>query len=75
MNQSRLIDLMCHIDPSLLEEEYPDKDLEKQEISETVSKWNKKKIAVISGIAAGSLALTGIAIFALKKTELFRKAA
>ena len=34
MNQSRLIDLMCHIDPSLLEEEYPDKDLEKQEISE-----------------------------------------
>ncbi len=75
LSQGRLIEILCHMDPALLEEDFLEQDLEKQELTETVSKWSRKKIAVISGIAAGSIALTGMAVLAFRKKELFHRAA
>lgn len=75
-NQSRLIDIFSNIDISLLESEMIDADLENVELLEhKKEKWGKKKIAVISGVAAGSVALTGVVVLLLKKNNWLRKAA
>ncbi len=65
-NQCRLIDILSNIDLSLLEERFPEVDLE------NVRRIAKRKhgkagmwIAVISGFAAGSAALAGVLIFFL----------
>lgn len=77
--QSRLVDIMREIDLSLMEEEFLEKDLERQqpvtEAPEKETARSKIKIAVISGLAASSLALTGVAVFLFRKRSLFGKAA
>lgn len=67
-SQSRLIDIMRNIDLSLVEEEFPEGDLERPEVCpERKPARNRKKIAVISGLAASSLALTGMVVFLHKR--------
>lgn len=76
LNQYRLIDIMSHIDMSLVEEDFPEGDLDKLELFPQEKKGGLgKKIAIISGIAAGSIALTGAVVFAFKKIESIKKAA
>ena len=61
-SEYKLIDLLSHIDLAWLEDEIPEKDLEKGGMPHWQEKFFfiKKKKAVISSIAAaGSLALTG----------------
>ncbi len=72
----RLIDMMSQIDLSLLEEIALEQDLERFETSsETGRKWSGKRIAVWSGIAASSVALTGVIVLVFKKYDVFRRAA
>lgn len=70
-NQCRLIDILSSIDLSLLEGHFPEVDLEK------VKKIAKRKhgkarvwIAVVSGFAAGSAALTGVVVFFLSRRKI-----
>ena len=75
-NQNRLIDIFTNVDISLLESEMMEADLENAELMENKKeKWGKKKIAVISGIAAGSVAITGAVVLLLKKSNWLRRAA
>ncbi|MEE1032872.1 MAG: hypothetical protein U0L12_12145 [Ruminococcus sp.] len=75
-NQNRLIDIFTNVDISLLESEMLEADLENAELMENKKeKWGKKKIAVISGIAAGSVAITGAVVLLLKKSNWLRRAA
>lgn len=75
-NQNRLIDIFTNIDISLLESEMLEADLENTELmEEKKEKWGKKKIAVISGIAAGSVVITGAVVLLLKKNNWLRRAA
>ena len=74
-SQYRLIDIMSHIDMSLVEEELPEGDLDNLELFPEHTRWNKKKIAVVSGVAAASsIALTGAVVFVCKKYNVFKKA-
>ncbi len=70
-NQCRLIDILSNIDLSLLEEHFPEVDLE------NVKRIAKKKhgkagvwIAVISGVAAVSAALAGVFVFFLSHGKM-----
>lgn len=75
-NQNRLIDIFTNIDISLLESEMLEADLENTELmEEKKEKWGKKKIAVISGIAAGSVVITGAVVLLLKKNNWLKRAA
>jgi hypothetical protein len=75
-SQYRLIDIMSNIDLSLVEEEIPEGDLDNMNLfPETGNRWNRKKIAVISGIAASSIAITGAALLVFRKHNGFRRAA
>lgn len=71
----RLVDILSKIDLSLLEDDFLDRDLEKKELAPEEKKEGRKKLAVISGIAAGSVALTGVIVLLLRKHEGLRKAA
>jgi hypothetical protein len=64
-NDSRLVDLMSLMDVSLLEEDYPETDMEIRTSVERIKQsWTKKKIAAVSGVAAaGSIVLTGAVVF------------
>ena len=75
-NQNRLIDIFTNEDISWQESEMLEADLENAELMENKKeKWGKKKIAVISGIAAGSVAITGAVVLLLKKSNWLRRAA
>lgn len=82
-NQYRLIDILCGIDPACLEEEIPESDLERledcslPEDSELAQrKVRRRRIALISGLAAaGSVAITSVAVLAFRKRDMIKKAA
>lgn len=78
-SECRLIDIFSNIDLSMLEEDSLEADLvdlEHADLWETKKeKWSKKKIAVITGIAAGSVALTGAVFLFAKKGNWLKKAA
>lgn len=76
LSQGRLIDIMRDMDLSLIEAEFPEKDLECQEpIPECEPARNKIKIALISGLAASSLALTGVVVLLCRRRGLRGKIA
>jgi hypothetical protein len=76
LSQGRFIDMLEHIDVSLLEEDGLERDLRNPVLSlEKREKWNKKKIAMISGIAAGSVAIAGAMVFLIRKNHGLRKIA
>lgn len=77
-NQCRLIDILRNVDLSLLEEDFLEKDLSHDShpvIWERDQKSQNKKIALISGLAAGSIAVTGVVVFMCRKYDLLKKAA
>lgn len=76
-SQYRLIDIMSNIDLALVEENIPEGDLDNLNLfPETGDKRNKKRIALISGIAAaGSLAITGAVVLVCRKHNAFKRAA
>lgn len=75
-SQYRLIDIMSNIDVSLVEEEIPEGDLDRVKLfPEAEEKSGKRRIAVISGIAAaGSIAITSAVILVCKKYNACRRA-
>lgn len=75
LNDGRLVDILSRIDPVLLDDDFPDGDLERAGLVPEEKKEGRKKLAVISGIAAGSVALTGVIVFLVKKHEILRRAA
>lgn len=75
-NQYRLIDIMSNIDMALVEEDFPEGDLDNLELfPKKKNKWNKRKVAVLSGLAASSIALTGVVVIVVKRHDVFRRAA
>lgn len=77
-NQYRLIDIFSNVDLSLVETDVPEKDLENEQLcpQDKKSRWNGRRIAVVSGIAAaGSLALTGVVVLVCRRHDAFRRAA
>lgn len=77
-NQYRLIDILSNIDLSLVEEEVPEGDLENLELfpQEQEKKLRqKRRIAILSGLAAGSIALTGAVVLVCRKHDIFKRAA
>lgn len=76
-SQYRLIDIMSGIDLSLVEENIPEGDLEHLDLfPEAKDKWSKKRIALVSGIAAaGSIAVTGAVVLVCRKHNVFKRAA
>lgn len=75
LSDGRLVDILSRIDPVLLNDDFPDGDLEQAGLVPEEKKEGRKKLAVISGIAAGSVALTGVIVFLVKKHEILRRAA
>lgn len=74
--ESRLIDVFTSIDISLLEADGVENDLSQIDLRESQKeKKTKKRIAVITGIAAGSVAITGAVILLFKKGSWMKKAA
>lgn len=74
-SQCRMIDILTHIDMELVEEEFPEGDLDNLELSPESRKWDKKKVAVVSGVAAASsIALTGVVVFMCRRYNALRKA-
>ena len=72
-NENRLIDIMGHADPALLEEDFPECDLEKKTaLTMTEQKHSRKRTVLVAGVAAGSLALTGVAFLVGRKHEWMR---
>lgn len=74
-SQYRLIDILSEIDMSLVEEEFPEGDLENPELFPEKKRWSKRRIAVLSGLAASSLALTGVVVMVCRKHDVFGRAA
>lgn len=72
-NENRLIDIMGHVDPMLLEGDFPECDLENgTALSVTEQKHRRKRTVLVAGVAAGSLALTGVALLVGRKHEWMR---
>lgn len=78
-SECRLIDIFSKVDLSMIEDDGLEADLEDWEHMDLWAvkkeKWSKKKIAVITGIAAGSVALTGAVLLLAKKSNWLKKAA
>ena len=75
-SEYRMIDIMSKIDLSLLEEDFPEEDLNNPELyTEEKAKWSKSRIALISGLAAGSVAVAGAIVWICKKHDVFKKVA
>lgn len=70
-NQYCLVDIFSQMDPSLLEEEFLEGDLEQLDEKnlwpETKQRWNGKKIAAVTGVVTGAVAITGAVVFLVKK--------
>ena len=72
-NANRLIDIIGHADPALLEGDFPECDLEKETaLTLTEQKHSRKRTVLVAGVAAGSLALTGVALLVGRKHEWMR---
>lgn len=75
-SEYRLMNIMSNIDISLLEEDYPDTDVDDPVLfAEDRTARKKSRLALISGIAAGSVAAAGVIVYICRKHEVFRKAA
>lgn len=80
-NQYCLIDIFSQVDPSLLEENFLEGDLDKIDFDaidlwpKQEKRWNKKTIALITGIAAGTVALAGTVVYLCARTQKMKKAA
>ena len=75
-NQLRLIDIFTQIDMASLDEIDIEADLENTELMAAREKWSKKKIALVTSIAAGSAAvITGAVVLLCRKNLLVKKAA
>lgn len=78
-SECRLIDIFSNIDLSMVEDDGLEADLDDLEHMDLWAvkkeKWSKKKIAVITGIAAGSVALTGAVLLFARKSNWLKKAA
>ncbi|MDO4298100.1 MAG: hypothetical protein Q4C59_06450 [Lachnospiraceae bacterium] len=75
-NEYRLVDILSRIDLSLLEGNFPEEDLENPELfEEEKQKKSRVRIALISGLAASSVAVAGVIVFFCRKHEVLRKAA
>lgn len=84
-SQYRMMDIMSQMDLAQVAEDIPECDLENQElferynlnleklVPERKNRW--KKIAVLSGIAASSIALTGVVVLVCRRHDVFKKAA
>lgn len=68
-SEFRMIDILSHVDISALESEVPDQDLSNPKLAARAGKQGseKKRLAIISGIAAGSVMLTGAILLACRK--------
>lgn len=70
-NQYCLVDIFSQMDPSLLEEEFLEGDLEQLDEKnlwpEIKQRWNGKKIAAVTGVVTGAVAITGAVVFLVKK--------
>lgn len=72
----KLIDMMSQVDLSFLDEISLDDEIEKLHASlEDKKKWGAKQIAILSSIAAGSIALTSIIVILCKKSNGAHKVA
>ncbi|MDO5346157.1 MAG: hypothetical protein Q4E91_10455 [Lachnospiraceae bacterium] len=71
----RLIDILSKVDITALADEVPERDLEKPELLLYAGKEaaGKKRMAMISGIAAGGVMLTGAILLICRRC--FRAAA
>lgn len=76
-NPYRLVDIFGQLEMPVLEEDFLERDLQKEKFAakEPKRRWNKRRIAIWSGVAAGSLALTGVAVFFARRTFANRAAA
>ena len=75
-NQYRLIDILTQIDMTTLDDIDIEADLENAEIIAAKEKWSKKKIALVTSIAAGSAAvLTGAVVLLCRKNLFVKRAA
>lgn len=78
-SECRLIDIFSNVDLSMIEEDGLEANLEDLEHMDLWAvkkdKWSKKRIAVITGIAAGSVALTGAVLLFAKKSNWLKKVA
>lgn len=78
-SECRLIDIFSDVDLSMIEEDGLEANLEDLEHMDLWAvkkdKWSKKRIAVITGIAAGSVALTGAVLLFAKKSNWLKKVA
>ncbi len=70
-NQYCLVDIFSQMDPSLLEEEFLEGDLEQLDEKnlwpEAKQRWSGKKIAAVTGVVTGAVAITGAVFFLVKK--------
>lgn len=75
-NQYCLVDIFSQIDPAMLEDDHLEEDLDKVDLWQTEKhRWSKKKIAAITGVAAGAVAITGAVIYLCRKNNWLKKAA
>lgn len=80
-NQYCLIDIFSKVDPSCLEENFLEGDLDLFDLEssnlwpEKEKKWNKKKIVWVTGIAAGTVAVAGALLFLCHQNQKIGKAA
>lgn len=75
-SEYRLIDILSRIDLSLVEEGFPEGDLENPELfPDEKQKKSRARVALISGLAASSVAVAGVIVFFRRKHELLRETA
>lgn len=74
-SQYRMIDILSQFDPEMIADEIPERDLERPELCPEKKHTGGVTAAVISGIAAGSLVLTGAVVLICRRHEIFRRAA
>lgn len=69
LSEFRLIDILSHVDISALESDVPDEDLRNPRLASRAGKQGsgKKRAAILSGIAAGSVMLTGAILLMCRK--------
>ena len=80
-NQYCLIDIFSQVDPSALEEHFIEGDLDLFDLERLdlwpceKKRWNAKKIALITGIAASTVAVAGTVIYLCARNQKMKKAA
>jgi hypothetical protein len=70
-----MMDIMSKIDMQLLEEDFLEADLNDPQLYPEESRPKHSRVALISGLAAGSVAVAGVILYICRKHDVFRKAA